>query len=105
MGKMKQGASDVFNAAMQGLLATPGVTQEMVYETARPLIQNLLKLRWDAYGTAVMYDDNPAIVRAFKDNGVLLPCEAEHPGDGGLCKDPERGHDGPHEDYWGNTWT
>lgn len=103
---VKYGGGDIFDAAMRGLMAVPGVTPEMIYETARPLIKSLLDLGWDnADGTVGLYDDNPAIVAAFQDNGILLFCGAEHPDDGESCEGVQRGHKVPHRDYLGRTWT
>jgi hypothetical protein len=103
---VKYNGGDVFDAAIQGLMAVPGVTDEMVYETARPLIRSLLDLYWDnADGTVGMYDDKPAIVAAFKDNGIMLFCGGEHPDDGESCEGLERGHAEPHRDHLGRIWT
>lgn len=102
---VKYEGGELFDAAIRGLLAVPGVTPEMVYETARPLIAGLLEFHWDnAESTVSMYDDNPAVVEAFKDNGVLLFCGAQHHDDGESCEEPERGHKGPHKDCLGRAW-
>lgn len=102
---VKYEGGDLFGDVMKGLTDVPGVTPEMVYETARPLIASLLKLGWDnAEGTVGMYDDKPYVVAAFRDNGVLLFCGSEHPDDGEPCEGLERGHEAPHKDYLGRTW-
>jgi hypothetical protein len=102
---VKYDGGNVFDAAMRGLMAVPGVTPEMIHETARPLIRSLLDLHWDnADGTVGMYDDNPAIVEAFRENGILLFCGAEHPDDGEPCEGIQRGHTVPHRDHLGRTW-
>jgi hypothetical protein len=103
---VKYEGGDLFNTAINGLTAVPGVTSEMVYETARPLIEGLLRLGWDNAGSTVgEHEGNPAVVAAFKDNGVPLFCDTGHPDNGESCEVPDRGHERPHRDFLGRTWT
>jgi hypothetical protein len=49
------------------------------------------------------FEGDPAIVEAFRKNGVIVHCGAES-GDGFDCE-LERGHDGDHADYKGQQWS
>lgn len=102
---VKYEGGEIFEAVMKGLMDVPDVTWEMVFETAKPLIKGLLEFGWDnAESTLGIYDEDPAIVAAFKENGVLLSCGSENPDDGEPCDGLERGHGGSHRDCLGRTW-
>lgn len=108
---VKYEGGDVFDATMKGLMAVPGVTPEMVYETARPLIRALLDLSWDnSHSTLGEWEEeSPAVVAAFKDNSIFLTCGVEHATEPWQCEE-EKGHPPgtPHiegKGYTDRTWT
>jgi hypothetical protein len=107
VGVKYNAGSDVFEPVIDELLPHRGVIGEIgLQKIASKLVHGLLELGWDnADGTLGLYDDSPAIVAAFKENGVLLFCGAEHPDDGESCEGAERGHTEPHRDHLGRTWT
>lgn len=105
---VKYGAGDeVFEPVVDELLLHRSVLGEVgLQKIASKLVKGLLELGWgNAEGTLGMYDDNPAIVAAFKENGLLLACWSEHATEAWQCE-AERGHypAAPHKDYQGNTW-
>lgn len=103
---VKYEGGDIFEETMRALMNGPEATPEVIERTAEPLIRELLRFGWDnADGTLGLYQDNPAIVAAFKANGVLLFCEGEHPDDGEPCDGLGRGHEGPHQDCLKRTWS
>lgn len=103
---VKYEGGDVFDAVMKPLLADAWVRSDTVQAVASGLVKSLLDLHWDnADATLGEYDENDAIVAAFKEHGILLPCQAEHPDDGESCEEPGRDHSTPHRDYLGRTWS
>lgn len=81
--------------------AAPVEVRERV---CRVLIDALQNRGWDTEGESLgEFQDDPAIVRAFKANGVVLQCLAEHETRPWQCE-REQGHVSDHRDYQGNTW-
>lgn len=106
MGIKYEAGTDVFEPVMAVLLPLKEqVGEEAVQRIASRLIAGLLGLGWgNADGTVGMYDEEPAIVAAFQEHGVLLFCGAEHPDDDEPCDGLARGHEEPHRDHLGRTW-
>lgn len=106
MGIKYEAGTDVFEPVMDELLPLKEqIGEEAVQRIASKLVSGLLGLGWgNAEGTVGVYDEEPAIVAAFKEHGVLLFCGAGHPDDGEPCEEAERGHEAPHKDHLGRTW-
>lgn len=106
MGVKHGSGTEVFEPVMTLLLPLKEqIGAETLQKVASALAGGLLELGWDnAEGTVGMYDEEPAIVAAFKEHGILLFCGAEHPDDGEPCEGLGRGHKEPHRDYMGRIW-
>lgn len=66
------------------------------------LIDTLRDADWDTCNESLEeFEDDPAIVQAFRDNGVILYCNVNK---GALWCEKEKGHDGDHWDSSGDTW-
>jgi len=78
-----------------------GSTDEQVTEVLAVLIDGLQERGWDTEDESLgEFQDDAAIVEAFRRNRILLRC-GEQPG--GWCE-RERGHPGDeHKDYLGNV--
>lgn len=68
------------------------------------LIDALQNRGWDTESESLgMYQDDPAIIAAFRENDILLGCWDQEPDEGWSCE-LERGHGGDHDDDDGHTW-
>lgn len=107
MGAMYDSGDLVFEPVMGELLALKGqVDDALLQRVASKLIGGLLDLHWsNADATLGLYDDEPAIVAAFKGHGILLSCLSENAEHGWSCEE-ERGHypQTQHKDFQGRTW-
>lgn len=82
-------------------------TDEMKTAVLTDLIAALQNRDWDTEGESLgEYQDDPAIVEAFRRNGVIIACQAENQ-DVHVTQwcTLERGHGGEsHEDTGGRRW-
>lgn len=79
---------------------------ELKYEICKSLIETLQGGDWDTEGESLgEFQDDEAIVAAFRACGVIVPCaeEAEVAGNWLYCEE-ERDHNGVHRDYNGHEW-
>jgi hypothetical protein len=68
------------------------------------LIGALQQGDWDTEGESLTeFEDDPAVVEAFRQHGVLLDCGDNDGADDRWCE-LERGHDGDHGDDSGKRW-
>jgi len=106
VGAKYESGTAVFEPVMDELLPLKDqIGEAALQRIASKLIGGLLGFGWgNAEATVGVYDAEPTIVAAFKEHGVLLFCDAQHPDDGESCEEPERGHTAPHKDYLGRTW-
>jgi hypothetical protein len=98
----------VFEPVMDELLPLKAqIGDAALQRIASKLVGGLLGLHWDnADASLGLYDDEPAVVAAFKEHGVLLDCMSENAEHNGVCEE-ERGHypETDHKDYQGRTWS
>jgi hypothetical protein len=67
-------------------------------------IEALQNRGWDTESESLgMYQDDPAIIAAFREHDILLGCWDLGPKDDWTCE-LERSHDGDHDDDDGHTW-
>lgn len=96
------GIFDPVASAMQRV----GATDEQKTEVLSVLIRALRDGDWDTDGESLgAFQDDPAIVEAFRRNGTVISCDDERSGlhDYSWCE-RERDHDGRHRDWRGNEW-
>lgn len=98
------GGYEVFDPVADKLIEL-GATDDVKREVCSVLIAALQNRGWDTESESLgTYPDDPAIVAAFKQNGIVQTCANEDgPGWAGWCE-LELGHDGDHDDDCGNTW-
>lgn len=98
----------VFDPAMDELLPLKDqIGEEALQRIAAKVVGGLLDLGWgNADASLGMYDDQPAVIAAFREHGILLDCMSEHAEHGGICEE-ERGHhpETDHKDHQGWTWS
>lgn len=103
---IKYEGDEVFDPVMKALLDDAWVRSDTVQKVAFELIRGLMDNHWSTpENSLAAFEDNPHIVAAFKAHGVMLDCGEGHPGDGESCEGLKRGHEEPHQDYLGRTWT
>jgi len=94
--------NEVFGPVADALISTnapPNVTQAV----CEALISRLRSRGWDTEEESLgLYEEHPAIVRAFAAHGVHLRCFDEAD-DGDICEE-RRDHKGDHKNYQGKTW-
>lgn len=77
---------------------------EMKIRVLGDLIGALQDGDWDTEGESLgEFQDDPAIVEAFRQHAVILHCGTENAGSGEWC-DLERGHADDHADWKGRKW-
>ena len=83
-----------------------GVFDDIRREVCSVLIATLQEGDWDTESESLgEFADDPAIVQAFRENGVyLINCEAEHPDVKWCWCRLEGGHESDHDDERGHTW-
>jgi hypothetical protein len=83
-----------------------GAPAELKTRVLAALISALQYRDWDTEDESLgLFQDDPAIVEAFRRNGVILGCGAEPEGDAGDSCELERGHGGEfHEDWRKHRW-
>jgi len=93
----------IFNPVAKGLIDA-GASDEIKTSVLSSLIVALRDGDWDTEDESLeQFKDDPAIVEAFRQHGVILYCGAES-GDGKWC-DLERGHAYDfHADERGDQW-
>jgi hypothetical protein len=98
-------AGNIFDPVARAMQRT-GATDEQKTEVLSALIKTLHDGDWDTDGESLgEFQDDPAIVEAFRRNGTVLECWDEYEGpDGWTACEEERGHDGDHKDWRGRTW-
>lgn len=91
-------AGEIFDPVAQAMIDL-GATAEMTTKVLSTLIAQLQEGDWDTEDESLgEFQDHPAIVEAFRQNGIVLPCDEQD------CE-LGRGHGGDfHEDYMGDTW-
>lgn len=82
-----------------------GVSDDIRREVCSVLIATLQEGDWDTEGESLgEFQDDPSIVAAFRENGIVRSCADEDGPDwAGWCE-LEIGHSGDHDDELGNTW-
>ena len=97
------GRNDVFDPVARTLIEL-GTDDSAKTQICSVLIDGLQDRGWDAEGESLgQFADDPAIVAAFRQRGILIKCHAEHPTRPWQCEE-ERKHPGDHKDYNGRTW-
>ncbi|HET9893741.1 MAG TPA: hypothetical protein VFQ44_02295 [Streptosporangiaceae bacterium] len=96
-------AGNIFDPVAQALIDAEA-SDELKTKTLSVLIRQLTDEDWDTeYDSLDTFQDDPAIVEAFRQNGTIIRCDNEHK-EYGWCY-LERGHGGDfHEDDAGNRW-
>lgn len=96
-------AGSIFDPVAQALI-TAGATDDMKTTVLADLIRSLQDGDWDTESESLdQFKHDPAIVEAFRRNGVYIHCDAydeEHDLDCNL----ETGHTGDHRTWNGQTW-
>lgn len=99
-------ASYHFDVVADALIET-GAPDAVKTAVCSALIKSLHAGDWDTDGESLgQYQGDPAIVQAFRENGVVVEChdEADINGLAYWCSN-ERGHLGDHQESWSNvTW-
>ncbi|WP_228973425.1 hypothetical protein [Streptomyces sp. DH12] len=98
-------ASRIFEPAADAMLRT-GATAAQKTEVLSALVKALLEGDWDTAEESLgLYEDDPAIVEAFRRHGIVVECGAERDLLSGwsVCQE-ERGHVGCHRDWQGREW-
>lgn len=94
-------AGEIFDPVATAMIEL-NAPDEMKTEVLGKLIAALQGGDWDTECESLdCFADDPAIVAAFRQNGVILHCNDEQDGD--WCE-LERGHDSDHDDTDGHTW-
>ncbi|MCW2929937.1 MAG: hypothetical protein JWM19_899 [Actinomycetia bacterium] len=86
-----------------------GASDEVKTEVLTVLIHELQMRDWDTEGESLdQFEDDPAIVEAFRRNRVVVKCDEKATVDGvNLWCERERGprgHQGGQHDDYGRTW-
>lgn len=97
-------AGQIFDPVARALIEA-GASDDLKRKTLSALIGQLQEGDWDTEDASLdEFADDPAIVQAFRDNGVILRCDNEDgPADADVCE-LEVGHWEDHKDYDGRTW-
>lgn len=96
-------AGQIFNPVAQALIDA-GASDELKTTVLAKLINQLQDGDWDTEHESLdEFKHDPAIVAAFRQNNVVIPCTAEND-DRTLDCELETGHDGDHRDWQGTTW-
>lgn len=94
-------ANRIFDPVAQALI-TNDAPADMKTRVLTVLIKTLQDGDWDTADESLdEFKTDPAIVAAFRENGVYLTCDAE--ADDRWCE-KERGHQGEHCNWNGDTW-
>lgn len=94
-------AGSIFDPVAQALIDA-GATDELKTTVLGKLIKQLQNGDWDTEGESLdEFADDPAIVAAFRANGVVIHCGDEN--DERWCEN-ERDHKDDHRDWRGETW-
>lgn len=97
-------AGDIFDPVAQALIDA-GASDDIKRRTLSKLIRKLKDGDWDTESESLgQFSDDPAIVDAFRENGVVVACGDEDGPDGADWCELERDHEGDHEDYDGTSW-
>jgi hypothetical protein len=94
----------VFDPVARELIAA-GAEADMKRRVLSVLIRQLRERGWDTEGESLgLFADDPAIVEAFRENGIVQNCgDEDGPDDSDWCSQ-ELGHDGNHRDDLGHSW-
>lgn len=107
MGVKYDAGDQVFDPVADELLQVKDqIGEEAVQRILSKLVGGLLSLgRGNADGTLGAHEDEPSVVAAFAEHGVMLACMSENAEHGGVCEE-NRGHypDTDHKDFRGWTW-
>ena len=94
-------AGGIFDPVAQGLI-NAGASDDVKIQVLTLLIKALKDGDWDTEDESLdQFRDDPAIVEAFRRNGVYDYCDDEH--DRRFCE-LEKGHTGDHDNKRGWTW-
>lgn len=99
-------ASQYFDVVADALIES-GASPEVKVAVCSALIKSLHAGDWDTDGESLgQYEGDPAIVQAFRENGVVVECNDEtHINSVWFGCDKETGHVGDHEESWSHvTW-
>ena len=95
---------DIFDPVADKLIDL-GVEDQIKTQVLSTLIECLRNRDWDTEEESLgSYDDDPAIVEAFRRNGIVLRCAEEGGPDGDWWCEKVRHHASDHEDYLGRKW-
>jgi hypothetical protein len=96
--------SEVFDPVAKALI-DGGADDTLKTNVCSVLINQLRERGWDTEEESLgLFEEDDAIVRAFRQNGITLKCHEEHDTETWVCEE-DRGHCDSHRDYAGNTWT
>jgi hypothetical protein len=100
-------AGNIFDPVADAMIRH-GAPDELKTEVLSVLIKTLHDGDWDTDGESLgAYEDDPAIVEAFRRNGTVVACNEEtiyEPDDDWIVCEEERGHVGRHKDWCGREW-
>lgn len=100
---MGWGSASAYFYPVADALLEAGADDETRYKVCKALIRSLQDGDWDTEGEALGdYSEDEAIVRAFRECGVIVSCAAESENDQ-WCEEELR-HSGPHRDWKGDEW-
>jgi DNA gyrase inhibitor GyrI len=94
-------AGNIFEPVANAMIRTHA-TDAQKRDVLSTLIKTLQDGDWDTASESLgLYVDDPAIVDAFRANGVVVTCDDEN--DHKWCEE-ERGHPGRHRNWRGDEW-
>lgn len=94
---------DVFDPVANKLIELDAPA-DLKQQVCSVLIGALQNRGWDTESESLgEYQDDPAIIAAFREHDIFLGCWIVD-ADGGWTCELERGHDGDHDDNYGHTW-
>ncbi len=96
-------AGTIFERVADSLLES-GAPDDVVTEVCSDLISLLRSEDWDTHHDSLaQYSTEPAIIAAFRQHDIHLPCETEDWEGDHVCTLND-GHDGDHDDGNGHRW-
>lgn len=94
----------VFDPVARELIAS-GATSDVKQRVLSVLIQQLQERGWDTEGESLgLFADDPAIVAAFRERGIVQQCGDEEGPAGSSWCELDLDHEGDHDDQLGHRW-
>jgi len=98
-------ANDIFDPVADALIEA-NVSDEIKTRILSILNSTLQDGDWHTEGESLgEYQDDPAIVQAFRQNGIVVHCSDEGGPNGDWWCEEERNHTTDHKDFLGRTWS